>query len=306
MGGTSGAAGNGSANGPEDEVGLFNVRLDAPIAATATTNAHPGSTSIVGSVGDKPVTESKVWEVQSESGSCQLLVPRVPFCDPSCASGEICVEDGTCVTERVSVDVGAVTISGVMTNAGADSVTLISARNTYQNGTTTLPYPAFAEGDSITLDATGAGALPAFHVEAKGIAPLEVVANADYVVTGETDLALTWMPSSMPDVSRILVKLDISHHGGEKGKIECDVEDNGALTLPAEMLGDLVALGVAGFPTIKITRSAKGVAQLPTGRVRLYVYQYDERAVTVPGVVSCESEAQCQSGETCRDNKTCG
>jgi len=124
-GGTSGTGG-GNVTGPEDEIGVFGVQLVAPVAANGASAARPGSTVIVGSVGDKPDTESKIWELQSESGDCALLVPRVPFCDPSCGSGEVCVEDGMCVAERASVDVGAVTVRGVTTNSGADSVTLVS------------------------------------------------------------------------------------------------------------------------------------------------------------------------------------
>lgn len=307
-GGTSGGGGTSGTGGaaPEVELGVFGVQLIAPVAETATGAARAGSTTIIGSVGDKPETENKVWELDSESDDCQLLIPRVPFCDPSCRSTEVCVEDGMCVEQRAAIDVGTVTVSGVMTTAGESSATLISARNIYQNGTTTLPFPAFAEGDPITLAATGAGSIPAFEIESNGIAALEVIPRAEYVISGDTDLLLEWMVPSDPSTSRILVKLDISHHGGEKGKIECDTADDGELTVPKAMIADLIALGVAGFPTVKITRGADGVAQLPSGRVRLHVYQYDERAVTIPGVVSCESEAQCQSGETCLDNKTCG
>lgn len=308
--GASGSAGmsgqGGSSSDPEAEIGVFGVQLVAPVEASGSSAARPGSTVIIGSVGDKPATESKIWELASESGDCQLLVPRVPFCDPGCGSGEVCVEDGMCVAERTAIDVGEVTVSGVMTTAGADSVTLTAIRNTYQNGTMTLPFPAFAEGDPITLDAAGAGAVPAFSIDSNGIAPLELVQDAPYVVDGEADLALAWMAPSDPSSSRILVKLEISHHGGEKGKIECDVDDTGSFVVPADMQSDLIALGVAGFPTVTVTRSAQGTAQLPGGRVRLRVYQYEERSVTVPGVVSCESEAQCQAGETCLDNKTCG
>jgi hypothetical protein len=301
-GGTSGGGGtSGDASGdPTAEIGVFSVQLQAP-----TSSAPDGSTGVTGSVGDKPVTASKIWELQAESGDCRLLVPRIAFCEPSCRSGEVCVEDGTCTPERMSIDVGLVSVSGVMTRDGATTFDLTRAGSTYVNGKVKLPYPAFAEGDAITLTAAGAGTTPGFTVASTGIAVLSIPSDAEYVVDG-MDIAVQWEPPADASTSRILVKLDISHHGGEKGKIECDTEDDGEVVLPTDLVSQLIALGVAGFPSIVITRAADGTAQLPSGRVRLRVYQYVERFVDIPGVVSCESEAQCESGQTCLDNKTCG
>jgi hypothetical protein len=108
------------------------------------------------------------------------------------------------------------------------------------------------------------------------------------------------------DASEIQIRLDISHHGGSKGKIECDVEDSGAFTLPAALVTELIALGVAGFPSFVIERRAIESAQLEHGRVALRIYEYAERFVTIPGLVSCTASEQCPMGQACRDDKTCG
>jgi hypothetical protein len=298
-------AATSSVDGPEVEVGQFSVQLVAPDPATATTKAREGSTTIIGTVGDKPTAEPIVWETRSEQDRCQLRVPRVPFCDPACGS-DVCIEDYTCEPDRMLLSIGTASVSGVRTDSGADQVELTSVRNTYQNGVTTLPYPAFDEGDAITLRATGSDAVPALEITGSGIARLEVPEDREYVVSGDQDLVLTWSPPGRADLSRIQIKLDISHHGGTKGEIACDVDDDGAFELPAAMIGELMALGVAGFPTIVITRSASDSAQLPMGRVHLRIYEYAERSVSIAGLVSCGSAADCPSDQTCRDDKTCG
>lgn len=307
-GGAGGAGGTGGeVSGPAIALGQFSVLLESPLEATALTDARPGSTTIIGTVGDKAKAEPLIWEVASETADCKLLTPRVPFCDPSCGRA-ICVEDDTCEPDRTLQDVGTVTLSGITTNDGAHEVMLISVRNTYQNGIVEMPYPAFAPGDVLTLTATGGPTAPIntpFSIDVVGTETLDVP-NVDYPLESGMPLSLTWTAPDEPDASHIVVKLDISHHGGSKGKIECDVDDNGALTIPADMITQLMDLGVAGFPSIVIMRSAESHAQLSSGQVRLAINEYAERWITIPGLVSCTSADQCPTDQTCRDDKTCG
>lgn len=314
-GGASGTSGTGggdacptegsdAASDPAAEVGQFSVQLVAPREATPLEGARAGSTAIIGTVGDRIAPERTIWEPSREEGGCRLNIPRSPLCDPGCGR-DVCVEDDTCKPDRAQLDVGTVTIRGVMTNAGASEVELISIRNTYQSGTTTLPYPAFDEGDAITLSATGACSIPAFEIEASGIAALQVIDEGEYIVADDEELTMRWMPAEEAGASQVQIRLDISHHGGSKGKLECDVEDNGAFTLPAALVSELLALGVAGFPSIVLERRAIETAQLPHGRVALRVYEYAERFVTIPGLVSCTADEHCPSGQICGEGKAC-
>jgi hypothetical protein len=116
---------------------------------------------------------------------------------------------------------------------------------------------------------------------------------------------LSWNAASDPDASSVHLKLDISHHGGSKGMIECDAADNGSLTIPAALVKELLGLGVAGFPTVILTRSSTTRAQAGAGAVALVVGSTTERSVTVPGVDSCTSDEQCPSGEVCQPDLTC-
>jgi hypothetical protein len=294
----------GDAGSPDEQVGFFDIKLVAPVAATASTSATPGFTSILGKIYDGPVPESLAWKLSQTADDCQLLLPRIPFCGAGCGSA-VCVDDDKCVPNPATRDAGAVTLKGVRTEAGTNEFTLTPIRNTYINpATIKLPYPAFDEGDEIEMSAAGA-AVSRFSIKGTGIAPLELPEEASYELAPDQPLMLTWTPPGKPNISRVQVKLDISHHGGTKGKIECDVDDDGSLEIPAAMVTELLSLGIAGFPTVALTRSSVASTTIAEGRVDLEVYSYVERAIEIEGLVSCTEHRQCGSMGTCGDDKRC-
>ena len=89
------------------------------------------------------------------------------------------------------------------------------------------------------------------------------------------------------------MKLDISHHGGTKGKIECDAEDKGSLGLAAALLDQLQNLGVSGFPTVVVTREMAGSSTATGVAVDLVIRSGMEQEVVIPGLVSCNSDDDC-------------
>jgi hypothetical protein len=177
--------------------------------------------------------------------------------------------------------------------------------NAYQpKASIKLPFPAFSEGDEIRLTASG-GDLEAFAIEATGIAPL-LVSSKELRLERDAPLDLTWTKPNAPGDSRARLKLDISHHGGTKGMIECDFEDTGDAQLPAALLTRLLDLGVAGFPSLILSRETAAFASIPAGRVELLITSKVERFVTIEGLQSCTSNAQCGAGKVCRADLTCG
>jgi hypothetical protein len=72
------------------------------------------------------------------------------------------------------------------------------------------------------------------------------------------------------------------------------------------MVDRLLELGVAGFPTIILTRVASGSA-VSGGpeNVDFIVQQYVERAVEIDGLVSCNDSKLCPEGQTCQSDLTC-
>jgi hypothetical protein len=64
-------------------------------------------------------------------------------------------------------------------------------------------------------------------------------------------------------------------------------------------------LGVAGFPTVVVTRSATGSTTIAPGRVDLVVSSTIERSVEIAGLTSCTADTDCQPGQTCQSDLTC-
>lgn len=299
-GGTPGTA-TGGAGGGDPLLGTFVVTMTAPVPATGTAAAMPGTTTVLGRVSDgatPPLTSSKQTAMD---GACQLLVPVSPFCSPSCGSG-VCVADGVCQAYPKVQNLGDVTLSGI--DCGGASVTLKNTSGNYQLPSgTACTYPGFKEGDTIRLAATGAD-LPAFNIMTTGIAPLELTTTALPVAAGQ-DFQLSWKAASNPKASHIHVKLDISHHGGTRGAVHCDLDDTGALTISGALMTKLLGLGVAGYPTVIVTRTATGTASLDRGHVDFKLSSDVETAVQISGLLSCGSDADCPTGKTCQSDLTC-
>ena len=93
--------------------------------------------------------------------------------------------------------------------------------------------------------------------------------------------------------------MDISHHGGFKGLITCDTEDAGSLDVPPALVDRLLNLGVAGYPTVTVTRKTTAHARLSPGRVALNVIAERLLPIVIPGYTSCSENDPCPPGKTC-------
>lgn len=280
--------------------GTFAVKLVPP----DDDNATAGTTSFLGKVYDGASLSEVVWEKSDASGGCTLLIPRVPYCSTPCGGTSACVEDETCQAYPVAHSAGTVTATGLRTTTGATTFSMSPVVNSYQPpATVSLAYPAFSEGDAITIESSGDYYAP-LRLTAKGIAPLKLTSST-LALSTTTPLVLSWEAPGAGASSTIEVKLDISHHGGTKGKIECTTADTGSLEIPVALVSKLLALGVAGYPTVVVTRQSTGSATIAPGRVDLVVSSQVEAAVTVDGLVSCKDTTECPSGQTCQDDLTC-
>ncbi|MBK9036548.1 MAG: hypothetical protein IPL61_35750 [Myxococcales bacterium] len=301
-GGDDGGSGDPDAGGidamlgdPTVLVGTFAINL---------VDDDPPNTTITGTVYDRTPPALVLWDVTTTDGDCQLLIPHVPFCATPCGSTAACVADDVCAPNAMRQDVGTVHVTGVHTTTGASEFDLIRTTDYLVPGTITLLFPGFAPGDPITVAASGAAFTPAFTMATVGIAPL-VVTSPDPALMRGAAVDLGWTAPASGATSRIAVKLDISHHGGLKGKIVCDTADDGALTLGGAMITQLLDLGAAGFPTIELTRTISGSGLTTAGRVDLTISSAIERAVTVPGITSCTGDEDCTPPATCQSDLTC-
>lgn len=296
-----------TATGPADPlvlIGTFQVQLNEEKPASNGDPGTPASTSVLGKMYDGAYPAQIVWEVDSFEGDCRLLTPRVPFCSTPCGGTAVCVEDETCQDYPKAHSAGAVTIEGLETTDGATSITMCPIANNYQVPVgTTLKYPAFAGGSPITLQAAG-DYFGAFKLATEGIEPLVITSETPHLAPDQS-VFLEWEHGAPVQDLMIHVKLDISHHGGTKGMIECDLLDTGGVEIPGVLVTKLLALGVAGYPTVIVTREQKGSSLLPPGRVELVIASIVERTVTIDGLVSCTDTSECPQGQTCQSDLTC-
>ena len=302
--GQAAAAGSGSTE-KQSAAGLhgaFTLSLNSAREATEESDATPARTSFLGLVSDGEKPSPNAWLEEQSAAGCKLYTPVSPLCDPSCGSSAACVSDNVCAPYPKSQAVGTVTLHGVG-DAPVDMSPIGTSNNYQPKAGTALPYPPCAEGAQLSLMVEG-GAFESFELQTKCIAPLDF--QGPIKLEQGTPLALTWQPPSQPALARVQVRLNISHHGGSRGEIRCDVDDSGSLELPATMVDRLLELGVAGFPTIILTRvSIGGVVADGPDNVAFIVQQYVERAVEIDGLVSCNDKQLCPEGQTCQADLTC-
>lgn len=281
--------------------GAFIVLLTAENESTGN-EAHA---SFQGNVRTAEIVGSIEWEFVRDEGECELLVPAFPFCDPECDSGMVCVAGDMCVPEPEPVNIGEITVSGLLTQAGAAEFTVspIGAKSNYlPPASAAMEYPPAEDGAPVTL--TGEINGSPLSIETSGISPMSVDTEA-IPIGGEDDVVVTWEAPESGSQSEMELLVDISHHGGVKGKVVCTTADDGEHTIPASILNDLIDLGVAGFPTLTYRRVARGVSEAPH-EIEFRVEQHVQISVTIDGLVSCTVDEDCPENEVCQVDRSCG
>lgn len=258
-----------------------------------------GYTAVEGRVASGVVPSAVRVETDRE-GACRLVEGRTLFCDPGCASGKTCDVDGTCIDYPTAKSVGVVTVNGLTVPLAMTP----TSTGSYNNGATSIPHPGFAEGGLVTLSAPG-DVLPGFALEGRGVAPLVVAQTEAALVRGQA-LGIDWTPGANAS-ARLRLVLDLAHHGGIAASVECEgVDDDGSFEIPARLIDALIDIGVAGFPTLTLTRRTADSVTITPGCVELSVEHEVVVPVVVPGVTSCVSDEECPDGQTCQFDLTCG
>jgi len=286
-------------------VGRFFVKLNS---------TDPANTIVSGVVKSGADPNSYVETPVSTAGGCTLFKLSAPSCananngDGCDTSAEVCTGTDTCTKRPTNKNVGVVRVTGVETNTGTNSFELMNVSNSYNTpGDVLLTYPGISEGNAIKVSAAGAD-VPAFEVTAKGIGPL-ALGSASYQISTTAPLTVTWTVPNLSGDSRIQATVNVSHHGGSKGYIACDVADSGSLAISAEQIAGLINMGVAGYPTLTVVRRATGTAAIAAGQVVLSVESSVSPAFSVQGYISClgdETVSPCGAGQSCNvDLKLC-
>ena len=269
--------------------------VSEPAALFGTITVHlrearagaEASSVVSGTVYDGPSPLDFGLAAVLEEGECQLREVTHPFCDPSCESGTTCVRDGECMPYPRAQNVGVLSVSGLLR-----PVTLEPFPPSFFYQSEELPFPPCAEGDTVHLRSE------AFEADARCVAPLVVDAETEILVREDEPVTLDWQPAGDPELAEVHVLLDVSHHGGKRGDIVCTVPDTGHYDIPASLVTPLLELGLAGYPSVILTRFTKGTSS--PADVQFRVAASVERAVDT-GVRSCvpNSEDDCPSGQTC-------
>jgi len=292
-GGSSGSGGSGGTGGSDagGGTGLYGTFL-----ISILDDLPPAYTKFSGQVFDGLKTAQPVLKLDSQEGPCQLLVPKNPFCMGGCTAGGVCVDENMCEPPRNTIDVGTAHVSGFK---GGD-ITIVPTKpgNSYQPSPT-LPARACDEGGALEVRTDR------FTLQGKCVAPLELMAGPmdKVLVKTGTPVKVVWTPPGQAGLSRVEIHLDIAHHGGKKGEINCDVPDTGSFDIPQNLSDKLVSLGLAGFPTIDVRRTFTGVAANEPN-VKMLVTSDITRDVDT-GVKSCMSDADCTPPQTCDRDLTC-
>lgn len=305
---TKGPSGPGGTEDPGDTLikptaesfGTFRVQL---IPENPELD-NPAYTNFVGMMKDGPIPPVDIFKEEMVSGQFRLYKKYNPYCE-DCSSDNVCVANDSCIPEPNAYSVGNMTLTG-MKSGGEPREYVSEPGDRAFDYQISSPYPDFPpadEGEIITFSAAGTNGVEPFKLEVPCIAPLEIL-NDEMVLDGK-DIALRWEPPKVAGISTINIRINLSYHGGTKGEILCDTEDDGSVTIPGAMIEKLKSYGTAGYPCIYVTRQAVVVdeASKAKGSVECTI----TKMLTIPGEISCSGDETgngvCPEGTYCIDRK---
>lgn len=276
--GTANGAAGSAPTGAEPQ-GSVVVSLNPPV------DDSPGYSTLIGRFFAGPTPDPFPLKLDSKVDGCELLVPLLPFCSEACTP-DVCTANDVCTPYPEPLAVGPITVSGL----GAE-LSLMPATSMVVYQSPSLAYPPCAKGSTVKASSAS------FTLEAECLAPLELTGLDPLPVKSGEVVHVTWEAAPANSKSRIRIGLDVSHHGGKKGQIDCDVPDTGSFDIPEPLVTKLLGLGLAGYPTINVNRVSLGQdAAHPD--VSLLLSSAITRAVDT-GVMSCQDDAECPDDKTC-------
>lgn len=266
-----------------------NIELQMQEAQLPSVGMRAARGIVSGKIYDGPIPNAVPLRVAMQIGTCQLLKPMLPLCTPACAQDRVCVAGNVCQAYPKAKDVGELMVLGLTV-----PVVLPPVPPSFAYQSSDLPYPPCEDGVQVSLMLMNA------VVVNRCFSPLTIDRNAVPVVRRGEPLRLVWnAPALPPQGSRIEINLDVAHHGGSKtGEILCDVADTGSFEVPAPLIDALINLGLAGAPSVMVSRvAAAPLASHPN--VRFVVSARVERPVDT-GVVTCfGNDAACPPEHVC-------
>jgi hypothetical protein len=278
-------------DGSRKVYGIFQLQFNQSIAQS----------SFKGKLVDGPIPVIG-WDTIMTIGECSLLKPINPFCE-DCGSGYVCVNDSDCQAEPESITAGTVTITGLTNKGGNDTSTLNPLNGFYfASGNNVPTYPP-SEGGTMILTASGNDSIKGFTLSAKTISLIETSSDSIEMNPGEP-VRLNWKAASNQNDSKIMVVIDVSYHGGSKGRIQCICLDDGELEIPAVLLDSLKTFGISGHPKLEIYRESYSSNENTGAQIQIQTSTL--RWLKIPGLISCTpGNSGCPDGYECSDDQRC-
>jgi len=197
------------------------------------------------------------WEVVAQAGDC-VYIDRVDpgLCDPPCPGGTLCTTEGACEPLPGLQPAGELILTGL----GSD-LSLSPDELGYYHLEGTPGLPLFTADATVGLVAAG-GATPGFDVSVEGVEDLLSAVPCELELTPGTALDLEWSPAS--GGATIRWEMFTFMHAGNGPMLRCVTEDDGELTVAAELV-DLYLADRTGFATYELSRFRRAEAVLATG-----------------------------------------
>lgn len=271
---------------PDTKVGTFVVQME------------PDYTAFSGAVNDS-VVDSKVLQLVESDGDCRLVRKENSFCDPMCASDEVCDLSGACVSAPLAQNLGSMTVTGTNPDLAIEP----TATNKY-NG---IPeHPGFDADASIHLSTAGGDTDP-LDLYGGGFEQITEQAEA-WVIEAGVPVQVDWPAPVVtgPYTPYIRIELNIDQHGSTPMTLICDVDDVGTADISAALVDTLINSGVSGFPSGHVYRRTSDSTQTQWGCVELNVESHAQALVEIVGHTPCQTDNDCPDGQICDvPNETC-
>ncbi len=273
--------------------GLDGTCLDAERLGRFTVDSNADYAFVTGSANDGVVPTSVLTQLYA-SGDCIIWRRENPYCDPACDPGDTCGLDGTCVPYPVTQDLGLVRVDGLVQ---AVEMSPVSPGYTYFD--TSLPNPPWTPGAALSLT-TGNGVWDPIQLD--GVAPETLAASSlAWVVTRERPFAMAWDDLGAPVPTEVVLELRIDQHGTTPSSAVCRFVDDGAAEVPADIIDELMGLGVTGFPAGSLVRRTADRADLGDGCLDFIASSSQLPHVSISGYTPCRSDEECPKGLECNE-----
>ncbi|MBN2357924.1 MAG: hypothetical protein JXR83_00625 [Deltaproteobacteria bacterium] len=194
-------------------------------------------------------------------GDCAIYThPMADLCDPPCDG--FCAPGGECQPHPQFTSAGAIAVTGLV-----QALSFVPSTWGYEP----TPQPGldlFAAGALISASAPGEVA-PGFSLEVTGVAPLVTQATSLTLIDG-IDATVAWTPEHD---GRIQLALLVGFHGAPyEALLLCESDDDGELTVPGALIGQLPRPQNANQPhPSSLTRFRRALAPDSSGPIELLV-----------------------------------